>query len=441
MIPDKNEFLDKWIPALPQGSQIIRENAAYWYDEAIRIDKDRFEWHYDRLKGLGGSDVGEIATWKLGERNIFKTPWDIIKEKLCIHTIQPQTNDMRRGTLLEPIVQQIFLEDFNAIHREDLCSAIDNTVAHNHPWMRGNVDDVVEMCNLNYITDYKCPGEIHPGHTVMPYACQVHQYNYLLGQHLGKPEGEPGADGMLIAQFDYPNGCMDVVEIEYDPRIMQAVLDGGDEIWAHVLNGTFPENTFFQNEDLEFSDEKLMEIKKAEDLFIRQKIIADSATSAMNNAKSTLSSLLTGDGNHLVKGQKLPVDILSVSARESVHEDRLSKMISESHIDESIFKTTGVKFDVNKMAEKLEELECDLDEFLEKIWDLEKIKQYCDENNLEYPVKETVTPALRVNKKSIDKEVLGILKTRASELISGCIQSFTINGEQDSQATDFELSV
>jgi hypothetical protein len=142
-----------------------------------------------------------------------------------------------------------------------------------------------------------------------------------------------------------------------------------------------------------------------------------------------------------VKGQKLPVDILSVSARESVHEDRLSKMISESHIDESIFKTTGVKFDVNKMAEKLEELECDLDEFLEKIWDLEKIKQYCDENNLEYPVKETVTPALRANKKSIDKEVLNALKDRAAELVSGCVQTFRINVEQDSQATDTELSV
>lgn len=441
MIPDKEEFLDKWIPALPQGAQIARENAAHWYDEAVRIDKGRFEWHYDRLKGLGGSDVGEIATWKLGERNIFKTPWDIIKEKLCIHTIQPQTNDMRRGTLLEPIVQQIFLEDFGATHRDDLCSAIDNIVAQNHPWMRGNVDDVVGMYDRTYITDYKCPGEIHSGHTVMPYACQVHQYNYLLGQHLEKPEGEPGADGMLIAQFDYPNGCMDVVEIEFDPQIMQAVLDGGDEIWAHVLSGTFPENTFFQKEDLDFSDEALMEIKTAEDLFIRHKIIADSAKQAMDKTKDSLTSLLTGDGNHLVKGQKLPVDVLSVSARESVHENRLSQMISESHLDGELFKKSGVKFDVNKMAEKLEESGCDLDEFLEKIWDLEKIKQYCDENNLAYPIKESVSPTLRANKKTIDKEVLEILKGRASEMVSGCIESFEINGQDNSQSIDTMLSV
>jgi hypothetical protein len=436
MIPEKEEFLDKWIPALPQGSQIVRENAAHWYDEAIKIDKDRFEWHYERLKGLGGSDVGEVATWKLGERNIFKTPWDIIKEKLCIHTIQPQTNDMRRGTLLEPIVQQIFLEDFEATHRDDLCSAIDNTVARNHPWMRGNVDDVVEMYKRIYITDYKCPGEIHPGHTVMPYACQVHQYNYLLGQHMGKPEGEPGADGMLIAQFDYPNGCMDVVEIEYDPQIMQAVLDGGDEIWNHVLNGTFPEFEPTQSEDLDFSDTVVSEIQKFEDLFIRNKIISDSAKQSMDKIKNSLTSLLTADGKKFVKGQKLPVDILSVSARETVNEAVISQMISESHLDASVFQKSGVKFDVNKMAEKLEELECDLDEFLEKIWDMEKIKQYCDENNLEYPVKETVSPSFRTNKKSIDKEALAVLKTRASDLISECIQSFDINGNQDSQETD-----
>lgn len=418
MIPDKSVFLDKWIPALPQGSKITTENAARWYDKTVEIDPTRFEWHYNRLKGLGGSDVGEIATWKMGELNIFKTPWDIIKEKLCIHPIQIQNNDMRRGSYLEPVVQKIFLEDFKAQHIEEYVRGIDNTVSKKHPWMRGNVDDVVKISSCSYIVDYKCPSDVHHGTTILPYAAQVHQYDYLFGLFLGKPEGEPGADGMLIAQFDYPNGSVDAVEIAFDPMIMQAVLNGGDEIWNHILNGTFPEASFSKKEDLEYSEEEQAEIHSLEDLFIRQKLISDSADAELSKTKIKLTDILTQKGTALIKNQKMPIEILTISTREKIKEPDLLKIISQARLDIKDFQKEGSKIDQRKMESKLEELGCDLNEFIEFVWDLEKIKTYCDENNLQYPVVESVSQTLRTNKKTIDKDALIAANEAATRIVT-----------------------
>jgi len=110
-------FLQRIKDELPQAQHIKKEDAKVWYDSVAQYDPERLNWHFERLKGLGGSDIGEIAAWKLGVFNIFKTPRDIIDEKLLRKSVEPQNNNMRRGTYLEPVIQQIFLEDYNASQR------------------------------------------------------------------------------------------------------------------------------------------------------------------------------------------------------------------------------------------------------------------------------------------------------------------------------------
>jgi hypothetical protein len=434
--PSKEEFLKTWVPALPQGPRIIEEDASKWYDAVIAIDPDRFEWHYERSKGLGGSDIGEIVTWKFNEPNTFKTPWDIIKEKLLIHTIQPQNNDMRRGTYLEPIVQKIFLEDFDATRREDYCDAIDNMTAHNHPWMRGNVDDVVDINGYTYIVDYKCPSKVKHGQTMLCYAGQVHQYNYLLGQHLGKPEGEPGADGLLIASFDYPNGVVDPVEVEFDPAIMSAVLDGGDEIWNHVLNGTFPEKSFSKKEDVTYSKAEKSTIGELEETFIRKKLLADMASDEFKKTHAILGKALTQNNNTALKGQKVPMEILSLTVREKADDKKLLKMISESRLDVSAFQKKGSKMDPVKMEETLESLDYDLETCLKDEWDINKIKEYCLKNNIAPPMIETISPTLRANKKTIDPEALQIAKDSAKDIVLAGVPKVDLGDDEEMEINE-----
>ena len=435
MIPSKEVFIKEWLPTLPQSDYIKEEDALNWYDQTLEIEPDRFKWHFNRLKGLGGSDIGEIACWKLDQPNIFKTPWDIIKEKLMVKGIEPQNADMRRGTYLEPIVQRIFLEDYAGEHRQDLCEAIDNSVSKEHPWMRGNVDDVVSINGLVYVVDYKCPSEIHKGTTILPYACQVHQYNYLLGQWAGFEPGQPGADGMIIAQFDYPNGVVDAVEIPFDPEIMTAVLDGGDEIWNHVLAGTFPEFQSKMKEDLEFTDAEKKQITKLEEDFVCQKLILDKVTESFNRTKSKLTWALSGNGEVLVKGQTLPINITGTIIRETIKEPQMRALLHTQGLSADTFQTPGKKYDPDKMADALAEKGDDLKDYLIAQWDIGKIKKYCDEKNLVYPIAESVSS--KIQPKAFPGDKLDSLKQEAGRIVQKSFNQIRV-GESDEQEQNEE---
>jgi len=66
-IPEFNVFLRDYVSKLPQAIHIKEEDAKVWYETAKELEPERFFWHYDRLHGLGGSDMGEIVAAYRGE--------------------------------------------------------------------------------------------------------------------------------------------------------------------------------------------------------------------------------------------------------------------------------------------------------------------------------------------------------------------------------------
>ena len=98
-IPEFDLFLREYVATLPQARHIKEEDAKIWYDTTKKLEPSRFLWHYDRLHGLGGSDMGEIVAAYRGEYNMFKTPYDIIEEKLMRRTIEGGTKHTRWGTI------------------------------------------------------------------------------------------------------------------------------------------------------------------------------------------------------------------------------------------------------------------------------------------------------------------------------------------------------
>lgn len=91
------------------------------------------KWHKKRRCGIGGSDASVIV---LGSEHPFMTPLELWRRKMGIADPIPETPAMRRGTVLEPIVRDMYREKTGR-------TVIEVNEFLHHPvysWMIGNID-------------------------------------------------------------------------------------------------------------------------------------------------------------------------------------------------------------------------------------------------------------------------------------------------------------
>jgi hypothetical protein len=427
-LSDPKAFLAK-IKELPQGKHIKEDDAIAWHESVMQYDKERIDWHFERLKGLGGSDVGEIAAWKLGVFNAFKTPRDIIDEKLLRKPIEPPNNNMRRGTYLEPTIQRIFLEDFNAVSREDLIEKINNQRDPDHPWMRGNVDDVTEIGGEIFIVDYKAPKEAKDK-TSVQYAAQVHQYGHLYELAVGeKPFSH------LVGSFDYANGKVNPVEVPFDETIMNAVLEGGDEIWGHVLEGTYPDYPDYkviEKSSVEYTPEELAQIEHLEEECLRYKLIAEEADKQSKAMTRKLYEVASRGGEILLKDEKPPLEVMTASIRQKMDESAALQILQNAGVDTTEYYKQGKKLDEDKAIEALADHygEDSLPDFYQYELDSKKVLELCKEKGIAPPVTETFSVSFNAKKKSLDKEAVANAKAGAVTIVEQGAQSLNL-GDND----------
>ena len=99
---------------------------------------NRSEWHYERATGVGGSDAAAIC----GE-SPWSTPLDIYMSKVGYldgigRGADDETFDMRRGTLLEPVVLQLYTDETGFVVRKP----DEAIVSPDYPFMRANLDGI-----------------------------------------------------------------------------------------------------------------------------------------------------------------------------------------------------------------------------------------------------------------------------------------------------------
>ena len=419
IMSDFEEFYEKEVQKLPQAKHIKKEDARAWLLSVQENDPARVNWHLKRLSGLGGSDIGEIAAWQMGYPNQFKTPADIVRDKLMKNPVGFQTPQMRRGSLLEPAIRQIFHEDFEASTNEKLKSCIEKVEhygSNNHPWMRGNVDDVVEIDGSTYIVDYKSSSHVPPSAPI-PYAAQVHQYACLLAED---QELElPGCDGLLICYFDYPSGEVVPIEVPFDPEIMQAVKEGGDIIWQHVLDGSYPDITPRERSKKEIPEEIKEQIQSLEEELVQANIYSCAAKDIYQNKQQELNNILkTYCGEEPLKEQSIPLQIMSSTVKCDLDHEELQQLVKNTQVDESTLKSTSAtKFDEDKIKSFLKEHGQKQKDFKKQEFDPKKIIEFCDKNNLSYPFEEKVSVSIRSNNKALDKAALEGAKEHCRHLV------------------------
>lgn len=366
--PALEDFLGTWLPRLPQAARVRRDDARRWYDGVLAADPARFEWHFQRLFGFGGSDVGEIGAWKLGVPALFNTPEQVIAQKLLRQPIEPPNKYTRRGSLFEDDTRAIFLEDYHARSRTDLVDALRQARSTAHPWARANPDDVVEMRmggkSKVFLVDYKAASQVKE-QAPTQYACQTHHYDYLLwcAEHDGSPRftGEVplAVDGLLIVYYDFEKAEAVPVEVPWDGGVLRAVLTGGDAAWEHVLGRREIDLSPVGADSQPAASLRPDEQARVADLereMTALKLLADQLYTRYKDHTAEVERILDDAGRRLKSSTNAGLSRFSLYFRSSVNEEQLTRLCQAAGVDIDSLRADTKTLDAAAMAAKLEAL-------------------------------------------------------------------------------------
>lgn len=444
-LPTEEEFVRKWVPQLEQAAHIKEHHARRWYNDVMELEPGRFEWHFDRLKGWGGSDIGEIAASYLGEPNLFSTVYELGMDKLMIRSPGGQTPHMRRGTLLEEPLSIIFREDYNATRRTDLVEAIMQTRDPSRSWLRGNPDDVVEIESSGgksiIIPDYKCSADFHE-YVPIQYVCQVHQYHYLLEL---SEKNEEGDAGLAIVYFDYENGKSMPIGVPFEERCRKAVLEGGDKAWAHVVAGELDalaemraprEVADFQ---YEFSDEDKALLAQLEDKWSSLYVMRKSIAEKYDKVCEDISAVFKKYGPMHGHADEMPLSMAGTTIRRTVNKPYMDDLIERKAVDRDSVTVEGNSYDPDLMADYLLTTGVDVTQFISRKYDAGKVESALLEAgfNVGEAISEGISYTLRVSKKKgITKEDIEHAGEVAASVIDQAEKQLQEMSEVDSTFED-----
>lgn len=177
---------------------------------------DRNEWLAQRRTGIGGSDAAAV----LGMSK-WKTPLSVWLDKTGHDTTTTESEPMRWGTLLEPVVRQEYAERSGNEVRQP-----DTILRHpTHPFMLANIDGVTSSGRLVEIkTARTAEGWGVPGTDEVPedYLIQV--------QHYMAVTALPVADiAVLIGGSDFR-----IYTVPSDAELQGMMIDLEREFWTSV---------------------------------------------------------------------------------------------------------------------------------------------------------------------------------------------------------------
>lgn len=301
------------LAALPQY-QHIKGRIPDWFEQVMRIDPDRAEFHATRLSGFGGSEIGALAANADGVRDDFSSARDIVKSKLLLSYPEPSTGHLERGVDLEPIAKAKFQRKFRHLNcRTDTEAmvALSRAVGR-RGWERYSPDDILLMevkgKTRRILADYKAPAEDCAGddeEVKARYAAQLH-----LGRYLCEEAGIK-IDGMVLAPLSYSKWDTVDVAVTYDRAMEARILEAGDYYWNNfVLKGELPPYVARPKFTIE-NEDKMSEAMRLAANMTSYKLLSDFAGKQQEEAQKRLKALL---GEHRIGKASLTLGLLSIGS-------------------------------------------------------------------------------------------------------------------------------
>lgn len=189
---------------------------------------NREEWLAERKTGIGSSDAAAI----LG-LSPYKTALDVYLDKISLAPAQDESKRMRMGTLLEPVIAQMYMEATGRIAMK----AAEQLSRHpSRPWQLASLDyetadrRIVECKDVEFARD----GWGEPGTDEVPdhFLIQV--------QHQMEVTGRTVADvAALFGKHDFR-----VYTVRYSESFARSLTAQEEVFWRRVLERRPPEPDF-----------------------------------------------------------------------------------------------------------------------------------------------------------------------------------------------------
>lgn len=263
------------VNTLPQRSVIPDAVAASWINGIIRQDPSRAVWHAKRASGIGGSEIGELLLEDAGEPAYLQSAESIVRSKLLLDLPQPPTYAMRRGSILEDFVRDLYLHRTGTrsiLGQPEIADAFSKPHPQ-HAFMVGNPDEVVTNSSGEIvIPDFKVRGELNWSERLnLVNVAQCHWYGMTLEGNSGQAPsryalaeldipaavademmrvyGDPNAtddqkqaltDRMIstIADLNMPGFGVRITAFDRNPELDKALVQVASRFWnEHVLSG------------------------------------------------------------------------------------------------------------------------------------------------------------------------------------------------------------
>jgi putative phage-type endonuclease len=188
------------------------------------MSETRTLWLAERRRGIGGSDAAACAGLSR-----WTTPLEVYENKTS-DADRDETPEMRRGTLLEPVVRQMYADATG----HSVAQPAGIIQSEEHPFMLASLDGVVQdsrrLLECKTARDKSEWGE--PGSAEIPieYLCQCQHY-------------------LRVARYDvidvavlFGNGFeFAIYEIPADPEFQDLLIEAEIRLWDHVQKRIPPE--------------------------------------------------------------------------------------------------------------------------------------------------------------------------------------------------------
>lgn len=326
--------MDRLLATLPQGQYIAPDVAQRWLKGIANWHGDRAQWHVERLKGIGGSEMGAVVR---GLNQLpgsgFHTLPEIIEMKLMQRLPTRQNEHMTRGTVLEDLAALAFMIRHRAARDVSALSAIEQgSTRPGYEWLRGSPDDVTMLAGKRMLVDYKVPN-IVTDDVDFDYQVQLHHYGLLARMRNVKLDGyllvkldiapelaaslvtkwptmsdtEKHDLARMIAVTDVPGMRVVALGVEHSSQMDVDILSAGRYAWDEfVMKGIVPT---MDKPEATMSEAQALELATLQQQFMMAKAGVSHLNQVASEAVTKMERLLEGLD---LEQNSLPVNLVNV---------------------------------------------------------------------------------------------------------------------------------
>lgn len=446
---------------LPQQGVIEQKDAQKWLENILKWHKPRAAWHAERLRGIGGSEMGAVVRGMMGLRETgFSTYERVAEHKLLKRLPDFETSHMRRGTALEELAELTFRYRHKAIRDLESMRKIESgTTVKGMEWLVGNPDDVVLMSGGRYLIDYKIPSAVDDS---VDFDYEVQLNHYALGAEFKGVK----LDGMLLVKLDLAPEIaaalveriddmksedvhelaetiarvnlpgMRILPIPVSPstHLRQQILECGSQFWNdYILAGKVP------NQDkvlLPVTDLTAAQVAKYQVQYATARAGIAQLNKIASEAEVAIAEALSGVD---FEGTTFPQSVTRVS-RKNLNTESRKAIIDEALLrgaDEAEISTAKKTYCVEALIGEIKRLGGEVDDsFLEVSHDAKKAEKFLESKGVSVDSFRPDGVSLRVSTASADRKAVDALESFALDVMQPLLVNKGDDGFSDFDGED-----